>query len=269
MTTNAPEVFSALDTKICELGFGRASPAIKTGRDAPALQKGLDILELLAEVAVPLTLSDMALRLRRSVGEIFRMVQILERRDYILALGSGVAYTLAPKAFNLALCKPATSLLIADAIHFMNGFTERTNWGCHLSFQADMFNIVAVRSESAVFGFNASLRAKSPMVNSVAGTVLHAFMEDMAKSEFDKRLQQTLHASEWDRFDAGSRLAASLGYAQAPNPGLSAVTDLSFPVFRASIAVAALTGHHAGGSIYPPLSTFKCELAEIAQRLSF
>jgi DNA-binding IclR family transcriptional regulator len=50
---------------------------------APALEKGLDILELLARNGAPMTTSQMAVTLGRSVSELFRMVLALEFRGYI------------------------------------------------------------------------------------------------------------------------------------------------------------------------------------------
>lgn len=53
---------------------------------APALEKGLDILELLARNSSPMTTSQMACALGRSVSELFRMVLALEYRGYIAQL---------------------------------------------------------------------------------------------------------------------------------------------------------------------------------------
>ena len=56
---------------------------------APALEKGLDILELLARHGAPMTTSQMAATLGRSVSELFRMVLALEFRGYIEASPDG------------------------------------------------------------------------------------------------------------------------------------------------------------------------------------
>src|ERR1700733_6499817 len=50
---------------------------------APALDKGLDILELFASEPDGLTTSQVARRLGRTVGEIFRMLVCLAERGYI------------------------------------------------------------------------------------------------------------------------------------------------------------------------------------------
>ena len=55
---------------------------------APALKKGLEILELLATSEQALTMSDISGALGRSVGEIFRMLQVLEERGDMASLAS-------------------------------------------------------------------------------------------------------------------------------------------------------------------------------------
>jgi len=49
----------------------------------PALEKGLDLIETLASVAVPLSLSELANQLDRGTSELFRMLNCLERRGYV------------------------------------------------------------------------------------------------------------------------------------------------------------------------------------------
>jgi DNA-binding IclR family transcriptional regulator len=58
-----------------------------TPYSAPALDKGLDIIELLSKEEFGLTRRDIAERLGRSVGEIFRMLDKLVRRSYIVQKG--------------------------------------------------------------------------------------------------------------------------------------------------------------------------------------
>lgn len=47
---------------------------------APALDKGLDILELLASSAAPMSINAISEGVSRSRGEIFRMLLVLEER---------------------------------------------------------------------------------------------------------------------------------------------------------------------------------------------
>lgn len=56
----------------------------KPGYAVPALEKGLDVLELLATLSAPITPSQIAQRLGRSLQEVYRMVLALERRGYLV-----------------------------------------------------------------------------------------------------------------------------------------------------------------------------------------
>ena len=61
------------------------APAADESRSysAPALEKGLDILEMLCRSEQPLSQKDIAKRLGRSVGEIYRMMSCLVNRNYV------------------------------------------------------------------------------------------------------------------------------------------------------------------------------------------
>ena len=55
-----------------------------TSYPVPALEKGLDLLEFLSAQRVPQSLNDLARGLGKSPSEIFRMLNCLERRGYIV-----------------------------------------------------------------------------------------------------------------------------------------------------------------------------------------
>src|SRR3984893_13987061 len=87
---------------------GRAVQPLKRISDrairytAPALEKGLDILELLAADPAALTHSEIAHRLRRTIGEVFRMLVCLDERGYISQVSTDERYQLTLKLFELA-----------------------------------------------------------------------------------------------------------------------------------------------------------------------
>ena len=73
----------------------KAKNAVQPG--APALEKGLDLLEALAAEARGLSQKQLAERVGRSVGEIFRMLVALERRGYVTRDPATGEYTLTLK----------------------------------------------------------------------------------------------------------------------------------------------------------------------------
>ena len=65
----------------------------------PALEKGLDILEALSASSQPQSLSGLAHLLERNSNEIFRMLNLLERRNYVLRDESG-GYRLSLRMYH-------------------------------------------------------------------------------------------------------------------------------------------------------------------------
>src|SRR5689334_16383793 len=76
-------------------GLAAARPAYS----APALEKGLDILELLAEERLPLTMRQIGDRLGRSKNELFRMIMVLLSRGYIAREERTDAFVLTQRLF--------------------------------------------------------------------------------------------------------------------------------------------------------------------------
>ena len=72
---------------------------------APALDKGLDIIELLAHAGRPMTLTRISVRLNKSATELFRMVRVLERREYIKLPKGQTGYVLTDKLSHLGVAR--------------------------------------------------------------------------------------------------------------------------------------------------------------------
>lgn len=72
---------------------------------APALEKGLDIIELLAGAGRPMTPARISGRLNKSTNELFRMVRVLERREYIEIARGQKGYVLTDKLSRLGMAR--------------------------------------------------------------------------------------------------------------------------------------------------------------------
>jgi DNA-binding IclR family transcriptional regulator len=100
---------------------------------APALEKGLDILELLARNSSPMTTSQMAAALGRSVSELFRMVLALEYRGFITQMPDGRdGYMLTNKLFTLGISQGTAKTLLEVALPVMKELTRELGQSCHL-----------------------------------------------------------------------------------------------------------------------------------------
>ena len=92
---------------------------------APALSKGLDVLELLGERGIPLTMKEVADGLGQSKSEIFRMLITLQERDYIARDPGTDAYSLTDRLFKLGLQTPKVRDLLAAAMPEMVRLADR------------------------------------------------------------------------------------------------------------------------------------------------
>src|SRR6478735_3683901 len=68
----------------------------------PALEKGIDIIELLAGEQNGLTISEIAFRLKRQLSEIFRVVVVMERRQWLQKDLENARYSVTYRLLELA-----------------------------------------------------------------------------------------------------------------------------------------------------------------------
>ncbi len=100
---------------------------------APALEKGLDILELLSSQEFGLSQAEIARALDRSVGEIFRMLVVLQERGYLTLEPGSDKYVLTTFLFEIAHRTPLVRRLTALADPLMRRLAIDINQSVHLT----------------------------------------------------------------------------------------------------------------------------------------
>jgi DNA-binding IclR family transcriptional regulator len=210
---------------------------------APALEKGLDVLELLAAEGGGLTQKQVAERIGRSVGEIFRMLGVLERRGYVARDRQTGEYTLTFRLFRLATQYPPTRRLQSVALPVMEALAAATDLSCHLSVvSGPHFLVVAQVEPDWQMGWTVKLGAVFPLSMGYASArVLAAFQPAARREELAGVMAQ----------HDGSDPALVLSLLQsvmrdggdfATNELSPGVTSFSCPVLESSgRAIAALT----------------------------
>ncbi|WP_210508971.1 IclR family transcriptional regulator [Naasia sp. SYSU D00057] len=200
-----------------------SDPDAGPGYAAPALEKGLDILELLADAAGPLTQREIAAALDRSVGQLFRVLLTLERRGFAVRTEEG-GYLLSDRLFELAHRQEPRRGLLAAAAAPMRRLAEEIGQSCNLGVpEGDVVRVVAQAESPTPFGFSVRVGAAFPLADSVTGAVLRAFGGDAADDPSAAELQRLGHGERADSLHSG-------------------VTDVVYPVLGADgRAVAALT----------------------------
>ena len=106
---------------------------VKSYYNAPALDKGLDIIELLALSAEPLTQAQIASHLNKTVNEIYRMLNTLKQRGYLEFNEKTDQYYLSYKLLTLVSSFSPIKTLIEKALPAMREITTKTNHSIHLS----------------------------------------------------------------------------------------------------------------------------------------
>lgn len=210
---------------------------------APALDKGLDILELLSLATEPLSMGQIADQLRRSKGEIFRMLVALERRDYLRRNPDSDRYEIGNRLFEMAMRVPPTRNLVSIALRHIETVAHELDQSCHLAVLSDTEIVVIARVEApGEMGFSVRLGYRRRIDHSTSGHVLTAFGSAAGQATIFARL-----AAEYGDFDAAAFTAQldrtrALGHERGASVWVAGVTDVGAPVFgETGWAVAALT----------------------------
>ena len=208
---------------------------------APALDKGLDILELFASEAKGLTTSEVARRLGRTVGEIFRMLVCLEERGYISQAGERFQLTL--KLFELAHTHHPLERLVLEARPLLEQVAHKTRQSCHLAMLSNGEVVVVAQVDApASAGFALKLGARIDLLNTASGHLILAFqqsaMRTRAIAEWTTRTSRSLPA------DLEEHLARirHRGYEEMASYQVEGVMNIAFPVLNQhGDAIAALS----------------------------
>jgi DNA-binding IclR family transcriptional regulator len=150
----------------------------KLAQMAPALGKGLEILELLSRSSSPLSLSEIARALDRSVSEMQRIVKVLVNLGYLARDNHG-GYILTARLLELGRHYPPFRWLTDAALPEMEAFADSTGESVHLGVVAGsaMLILDQVVGRQLV---NVSLEVGSmhPLIDTVSGRLLLGEFDD-------------------------------------------------------------------------------------------
>ncbi|MFZ0886182.1 MAG: IclR family transcriptional regulator [Candidatus Acidiferrales bacterium] len=210
---------------------------------APALDKGLDILELFASEPEGLTTSQVARRLDRTVGEIFRMLVCLAERGYISQVSPDERFQLTLKLFELAHRHHPLRRIVAEARPLMEEVTHKTRQSCHLPMPSNGEVVVVAQVDApGNAGFALKLGARIDLLNTASGHVILAFQRDeMRARSLAAWRRQTNRPLPADLEDHLARIRER-GYEEMASYQVSGVVNVSFPVLNQhEEAIAALS----------------------------
>lgn len=208
---------------------------------APAIEKAFEVLEMLGTQPEGALVSEIASYLNRSVGELFRIVIVMEQLGYLQKSAESDRYVVAYKLLDLAYRATPTQNLVGAAMPQMRNLAVETSQSCHLVVPNGGAGLVIAREENpGMRGFSLRLGASIDMIKSCSGQVLLAFLDpdrssrvvDLAESERGEKVDR-----EWlkGRLD----IIREHGYDRRKSPITYGVTDISYPVFGFDGKVAA------------------------------
>lgn len=218
---------------------------------APALEKGLEIIELLAEERRPMSTREIAQRLGRSKGEIFRVVFVLVERGYLRRDGASDELTLSNRLFELGMRTPRARELIEVAVPAMEELSDACGQSAHLVVVNNGETVVvASTAGQSEISFTLRLGYRRPALTATSGRIILAFQDAATRARLiEEGLAQA--PEPVDLAALGMQLDAIrvLGYLIAESRDVVGVTDIGAPVLDrdgrglASIVVPYLNRH--------------------------
>nr|WP_315479026.1 IclR family transcriptional regulator [uncultured Rhodoferax sp.] len=242
---------------------------------APALDKGLDILELLATQPHGLTRAEIVKEMDRSASEIYRMLERLVARQYVMRNPSGDRYALSLKLFALANMHPPLSRLINQALPIMDDFARKAEQSCHMGVY-DRGNVLISAQINSPSGWSFAVQrgARVGLLDTASGHLLLAYAD--AGSYRRMLAEHTPLDGEVPITEADLQATlASIrqrGYLERDSAQTLGVVDISFPILGPdNTALATLTcpyirriDRHVG----PDMADVRESLRQAAQALS-
>ncbi len=212
---------------------------------APALEKGLDILELLSSEDTGLILSEIARALSRSVGEIFRMLAVLEQRGYVAQDASSGRYMVTTFLFELAHRLPTVRRLTAVAGPRMQLLAREIRQSVHLGIITNNEVLVVGQCDSPTANvMSVRLGAVIELWNASSGRVI---MAHLPEAEVDLLFREVPLPPGVSREDLERDLGKirTDGYEVRDSFVVRGIVNISAPVLdHSGHAIAALTVPH-------------------------
>ena len=187
----------------------------------------------------------MAAELNRSIGELFRIVMVMEKRGYLQKSSDTDRYTVAYKILDLAYrATPAQDLTRAAASQ-MEALALAVEQSCHLVVPNGGTGLVVARQENPIVrGFALRLGAPVDLIKSCSGCVLLAFSPPDRVERILELAPTGRAAVDTVKLEKRLEKVRRQGFEMMASAITRGVTDMSYPVF-------GFHGDADGGTHYP------------------
>ena len=237
----------------------------------PSVEKALDVLELLADAPVGLTMNEIVDALERTMGEIYRVVVYLAERGYLRQNADTSRYSLTLRLFELSHRHDPTERLIHAALPMLERIAARTSQSCHLGVlnRENVLVLTSVQSPRPA-GYSVRTGALFSVEQTSSGHVILAYSDE------DAQERHLARRPEADRAALRIRLERirSEGFEDTESLMIRGVRNLCVPVFDSQGICAAITSGYIGqygdtASAEETLSTIRLVALELSGLLGF
>lgn len=242
---------------------------------APAIEKAFEIIEALGQFPDGALISEMATRTGRSVGELFRLVVVMEQLGYLHKSPETDRYRVAYKLLDLAYRATPAQDLGRAALPVMRDLAQAAGQSCHLVVAGEGAGLViASESQPGPRGFALRVGANVDMLRSCSGQVLLAFAAPSRAAQLAGAAMAVQGLAHDAVANLEPRLAAirAAGFDSRQSPVTHGVTDISYPIFGFNGEVAAALTipflELIDGSQKVDLASARQLLADAAARIS-
>lgn len=245
--------------------------AAATSYSVPALDKALDVLELMSELSQPVTPSQIAQHLGRSLQEVYRIVLVLEARGYIIRPPGAEALVLSTQLYGLATRFPPFRRVVDVAQPIINSLAITSGEAVHLAVLDGLrMCIIAQVDSPQPIGVRLRVGVHSPAILGSSGRTLVAFQPPSVREWFLEQAATHLKADEMAYATGRVERIIDTGCEIAEGRLLPGVIDISFPVLdHSGTALAAVTVPYLGTYGTPkPLPMVVEMLHEAADNIS-
>jgi DNA-binding IclR family transcriptional regulator len=208
---------------------------------APALDKGLDILEALCQSENGLTQQEIAAKLGRNLGEIYRMLNCLVQRNYVANYGN--TYTITSKLFQLSHFHPPTYRLLTEALPIMEELSRAISYPCDLRvYNNGVQTVIASIQPPNGLGFMTRVGSEIAVAPSASGLVLVTFQDPVI---MELRIKESLPNKSEEEIEAFRGILKEVnlkGFASIHSNQYAGLHAISFPILDINgYAMAAMT----------------------------
>ncbi|WP_298479734.1 IclR family transcriptional regulator [uncultured Maribacter sp.] len=204
-----------------------------TKYNAPALDKGLDIMEYLSKVGIPMSQAEIASGINRTPSEIYRMLVCLEERGYLSRGSNAGKYRLSLKMYSLSHTHTPFDELKRVAQYPMQALTEITRQSCHLSIlDNEQLLIISQKRSPEAVSLSIEEGTHFPLTMTTSGKVLLSIMSEEKRNVI---LSRDVYYKEWSAkkrkdFHLAIEKVKEAGYSSSDSKLTSGVTDVAVPI---------------------------------------